>query len=725
MTYDRDKGEKALREGNGGDGKAIYYQKWRKDRHVSDLLKLLKILEDQKDYNYALNIINTLDKNEFRRENIALYSSLLLRRMGKYNEARNILKIALECNDIKDNLLLELARNFSASQQFEKAIGILEGLKGSNFNSFSIWFNLGVAYSNVNKIDNGLKAFTEANKINPYDEAAAANMIILLKETKQLDKAREAIDCLPAEINRKRSEILGAEAIVLMAEQKFEEAAIIFKSLCEKSPLETTNWLNYTACIRANKVTVDPYLIQRTALTINPNDSSLQHALLQSLCELGKQEQARLLISKIKTNDFIKKDLHLFNILFLSTSHQLLPADKLKNLVDKWEKQKLNEYTKEVYRDYIHEEYTNSKRKIKVGYLSSDYCNHPVARFIQPILENHDGSIIETWCIHTGPYWDNITEKIKSASDHWLDLSKFDDVKASRIIADQKLDILVELGGFTGNNRIGICLNKPAYIQMSYLGYPGPTYLRSVPWWIGDKYLFNGINERELKSHKLAYIEKGYMTFRRPLGCPPLKRIGEKNVRFGSLNHARKITVETISLWCSILKECIGSKLVLKSMSFRDLKEQEHIVNRFIKCGLHPSRLILVPYQDTFEDHLEAYNTIDIALDPIPYGGATTTAEALWMGVPVVCKKGNAMASNLAASIIASANCSDLIADDEKEYVAIAKKLFDEGIRTVEKRENLVKKINTSPLNDPRRVSKGLEKIYSRALLSEEGSFEL
>ena len=300
----------------------------------------------------------------------------------------------------------------------------------------------------------------KANELKPDDEVTAANLITLLKETKQVKKAREVIDDLPKTIDKKRAEILGAEAGVLMAEQRFGEAALILRDLCEKDPLQSSNWLNYVACIKANKVTVDPDSILRTALKLNPKNSSLQHAWLQSLCDIGKQKQAISLLSQLPIQEFLKKDIHLFNLLFLSTSQQLLPSEKLKTIVETWEKRQRNDLMKELYKDQIHDSYTKSKRKIRVGYMSSDFCNHPVARFLVPILETHDTSVIETWCIHTGNYWDQTTEKVKLSCEHWLELTGCDDERAARVVADQRLDILVELGGFTGENRIAICLRN-------------------------------------------------------------------------------------------------------------------------------------------------------------------------------------------------------------------------------------------------------------------------
>ena len=222
---------------------------------------------------------------------------------------------------------------------------------------------------------------------------------------------------------------------------------------------------------------------------------------------------------------------------------------------------------------------------------------------------------------------------------------------------------------------------------------------------------------------RLACIEDGYMTLPRPDNCPNINRVGEQKVRFGSLNHARKITDETINLWCKILAECSNSELILKSISFKHTKEQEEVIKRFEKYGIDRERLILLPYQDTYKIHLDAYNSIDIALDPIPYGGATTTAEAIWMGVPVICRKGNTMASNLAASILGSANCKQYIADDEENYIKIAKGIYEKGPRYRNDRLRFIEDIKKSALNQPRRVSKELENIYTCALLSKESIF--
>ena len=184
MAYLRAAGERALKEGNRKEAKATYRRLWLKERRGSDLIQLLKILQIEKDYNSAVSIIKELPQEAFKIKDISLQSSSILRETGRHRESIRIMEDSLQWNNDDPELLLELARNYSGNAQFGQAIKILEKLRDISPNSFSIWFNLGVAYSNSGQLGEGLKAFTHANSINPEDEVTAANRIVLLKENK-------------------------------------------------------------------------------------------------------------------------------------------------------------------------------------------------------------------------------------------------------------------------------------------------------------------------------------------------------------------------------------------------------------------------------------------------------------------------------------------------------------------------------------------------------------
>ena len=177
------------------------------------------------------------------------------------------------------------------------------------------------------------------------------------------------------------------------------------------------------------------------------------------------------------------------------------------------------------------------------------------------------------------------------------------------------------------------------------------------------------------EAHKLLEIKSGYMVFDPGGMLPtPIRDSGE-NFRFGSFNHARKLSNASIDLFCDVMRACPNSELVLKSISFHEEAEQTRVRRRFERAGLDPDRLIMMGWIEGGINHLQLYRHMDVALDPIPYGGATTTAEALWMGIPVVCLQGAGMVGRLSASLLHHAGLEGWIANNVDSYISIAKDL--------------------------------------------------
>jgi len=316
------------------------------------------------------------------------------------------------------------------------------------------------------------------------------------------------------------------------------------------------------------------------------------------------------------------------------------------------------------------------------------------------------------WALTSGPYDDWITDHLRHSVDHWLDLRFLGDLQAARVVADQRLDVLVEVGGYTGLSPVGLLAQRPAPVQLSYLGYPAPTYLRAVDGWIGDATLFGSLEGLDRTAHPLLMVEGGYMAFDPGGELPAPERCSAPRFRFGSFNHARKLTDATIALFCAVLEAVPEAELVLKSISFREKAEQQRVRARFEAAGLAPDRLVLLNWVEGGLNHLMRYREVDVALDPVPYGGATTTAEALWMGVPVVALAGAGMVGRLAASLLVHGNQGQWVAHSEQHYIAIAQALAAAGPRQAEQRIALRQHLQASPLADGARLSGELERIY-------------
>ena len=447
-------------------------------------------------------------------------------------------------------------------------------------------------------------------------------------------------------------DICKAIADLRIAEGDQVSASHHLAKLAANNPGRPEYWLNWSASLKGLKYTVAPTQILKQGLIFNPNDNNLWLALEQALCEMCKFETARKICDLRGVDADLNSNEKLFNRQFLSLSHSQTEdlCKTRQGWASHWEMVQKQQSYGPLYKDLIQE--PNEGRRLRVGYLSADFCNHPVGRFLIPVIKNHDRKKVEVWGISCGPHRDWISEQLQSYFDHWLDCQFHNDALAARLIADLRLDVLVELGGYTSGSRLGILVHRPAPIQLSYLGFPAPTYLNCIDGWLGDKVLFGGLSKTDRQAHTLLEIKGGYMVFDPGGTLPSPQRKTGKLFRFGSFNHARKLNDSTIDLFCKVLNACPNTELVLKSISFHERKERERTRQRFIKAGLDSDRLILLEWIEGGINHLQLYANMDVALDPIHDGGATTTAVALWMGVPVVSMLEDGMVGRLSASLL-------------------------------------------------------------------------
>ena len=218
-------------------------------------------------------------------------------------------------------------------------------------------------------------------------------------------------------------------------------------------------------CVKGLKYTVAPTQILKQGLIFNPNDNNLWLALEQALCEMCKFETARKICDLRGVDADLNSNEKLFNRQFLSLSHSQTEdlCKTRQGWASHWEMVQKQQSYGPLYKDLIQE--PNEGRRLRVGYLSADFCNHPVGRFLIPVIKNHDRKKVEVWGISCGPHRDWISEQLQSYFDHWLDCQFHNDALAARLIADLRLDVLVELGGYTSGSRLGILVHRPAPVN--------------------------------------------------------------------------------------------------------------------------------------------------------------------------------------------------------------------------------------------------------------------
>lgn len=361
------------------------------------------------------------------------------------------------------------------------------------------------------------------------------------------------------------------------------------------------------------------------------------------------------------------------------------------------------------------EEERRQPGRLKIGYISPDFCRHPVGGFIEPVLAAHDRDRFQVFCYSTTTRPDETTRRLAGLCEHWRDVSRdSDDMIAERMRFDA-IDILVELAGHTGGGRLPLVARKPAPVQVTWLGYPNTTGLRAIDYRFTDAYADPPGSTDALHVEKLVRLPQGFLCY-----CPPAitpepgesPSLANGSVTFGSLNNLSKVTDAVVAVWCRILAGVPGARLLLKAYGLSAASARQEMLARFARHGIGPDRLILLPPVASSEAHLATYRQIDIALDPFPYNGTTTTLEALWMGVPVISLTGSTHVSRVGLSILSRAGLADLVAASAEEYLAKAVALAGDAARRQVLRAGLRAQLRASPLLDGKTFTREVESAY-------------
>jgi len=357
-------------------------------------------------------------------------------------------------------------------------------------------------------------------------------------------------------------------------------------------------------------------------------------------------------------------------------------------------------------------------RRLRIGYLSPDLYTHSVAYFLEPILAHHDRAGFEPIVYSIRPNLDDTTRRLMALvggeKGGWRDLGAVDEEAIVQRIRADKIDILVDLAGLTGPNQLWLMARKAAPIQVTAIGYPNTTGLPAIDYRIIDS-ITDPPGSECLATETLLRLDPCFLCYSIPPDAPdpePPPSVAAGHVTFGSFNNCIKLSAPVLSLWSRILAAVPDSRLVLKSIQFKGPLFRDKYQQRCVEAGIDPARLDLVGRIESTSGHLGAYARLDIALDPFPYNGTTTTCEALAMGVPVVTLAGDRHASRVGASLLSAAGLPDLVATSQDDYLGIATALAADPGRLASLRTGLRPQLAASSLCDCPAYARRLEAAY-------------
>ncbi len=367
-----------------------------------------------------------------------------------------------------------------------------------------------------------------------------------------------------------------------------------------------------------------------------------------------------------------------------------------------------------------------SGRPLRIAWVTGDLTPHPVSRFLLGFLEASSGirrhqhhiiSVLDHGTETNRPLF----EQLPALEVH--DVSGIRDVKGVAAIRALQPDIAVDLSGWTGGNFMAGFLARLAPIQVNYLGYFASAGIPQMDIWLGDCELFPS-QTAEWHTEVLWRLPRPFLAWQPASALPEAVAAvtppPQGCIRFGSFNHNRKLSDCTLRLWGAVLQAVPGSTLVLKATAKDDYATQELLRRRMLRFGLDPERVHWLPLAPTPEEHLQQYRHIDIALDPIPNGGCTTTCEALWMGVPVITLEGATYVSRMSTAVLRGAGLGDWVCPSEGAYVQLACQRAADLIQLRSRRDRWRHQIVSSPLGDAADLMQHLEQafsaMYARAL---------
>jgi len=699
------------RQGDFQPAETLYRQILQQQPTHPDALHLLGIINAQNNQpQVAVELIQqAIQVDSF---NAGFYNSL-----GNVWWGQQQLEEALKCYQqaVALNPKLAEAHNglanvLNAQQQYAQAIASYRQAISLNPQYSEAYHNLGQILTNQGEIQAAIQCYQQLIASNPTNAQAYLAMSLIFKRQNKLIDATDWLQRAIA-FNPHFAEAHYHLGDIFRKQQRWQLAGEHYQQTLALQPNHLEAHHNLGVILEKQDKLTAAQACYRKAINLAPTTAAESYAgLAQIFKNQGLINDA---LAHYKSALAIKPNVEVFHnwLYALNLSPEI---DLTTQLI---EAQKFNEqYAKPliVEQQPLVNPHKSPKKILKIGYVSPDFHQHSVAFFLEPILAHHDREQFEIVCYYNQRQHDQMTRRLKSYVKHWVDCYHLSDHALAEKIRQDNIDILVDLAGHTADNRLLVFARKPAPIQVTYLGYPTTTGLTSIDYRITDHYVdVAGVND--VVSETPVKLPNSYFCYSPLPDSPPINELPtltQANITFGSFNNYAKITSEIKALWANLLQQLPHAQLLLKAKSLSDQKTLQQLQVEFAQLGVESQRLIILDYATSQQEHLAIYHQVDIALDTFPYNGATTTCEALWMGVPVVTLVGEKHASRMGLSILSTVGLNDLIASTPAEYLEISLKLANDLNQLQQLRQSLRERMQNSPLMNGAEFTRDLEMAY-------------
>jgi protein O-GlcNAc transferase len=665
---------------------------------------------------------------------------VLYSQSGRHDEAIDLIGQAIAVKDspiFHNNLGMaykNTGRFAEAEASFRRALALKADDPGAHF-------NLGCVLGDTDRREEAVAEFKRAVELAPGYAEALHNLGSVLQELKKPEEAEDAYRRALA-VNPDYAEACNNLAVVLKEQGNLEEAVSFYEHAVRINPDFMAAWNNlahalkrqgklkeataaYQRTIALDPKNADTYndlgvawkergfldeaiLCYEKAIELDPKHSSAYTNLANAFREQGRMADAiecyRRAIKETPSASYYS------NLLLSMVYASFISPEDIADTAREFGERLCDP----VQRRQSHANTREPERKLRIGYISADFCYHAVNYFFEPLLRAHDRQNFEIFGYSQTRKHDFVTERLKQRFDHWREIWGVEDEDVADMIEADKIDILVDITGHTGYNRLLVFAHKPAPVQVTWLGFPATTGVKAIDYRITDNYAEPAGMTEHLNVEKLWHLPTVFACYgsydKNPevIDHPPFEDNGY--ITFGCFNFFAKVTDEVLQTWSRIMAQVPDSRLLLEINGITSPVFRPQVEARLKAAGIPLERVILEPRKAANQYVL--YNRLDIALDPFPCAGGTTSFDTMWMGVPLVTLAGKHFVSRMGVTINTNAGMPELVAQNTDEYVRIASELALDRARLKALRHNLRSRVEKSPLMDNAAFARNMEAAY-------------
>jgi protein O-GlcNAc transferase len=566
--------------------------------------------------------------------------------------------------------------------------------------------NLGNALRHRKEFDAAITAYRQAIALKPDHAEFHNNLGSALHDRGDLP---EAIDTYQRAISLRPgyTDALCNLGAALKADHRLDAAIAAYRQAIAVQPDQAEAHYGLGAVLYAKGEIDNAIAVLRRAIELRPDYAEAHNNLGNALKDQGKIEVAvnayRQAVNANGENAAIHSNLIYALHYDPGADASIIAAEKAR-----WDQQHARPLQKLIQ---PHSNNRDPDRRLRIGYVSSDFYEHACAHFLLPLLQGHDPRNVELFCYADVHRPDAITQRMRQHSAHWHNTVGLSDEQVAGQVRRDEIDILIDAKLHTADNRLLIFARKPAPVSVSWLGCPGSSGLSAIDWYFGDPCL-NPTDQDEPVDPGQLFRLPYYWCYDplagRDIPVSNLPARGSGRITFGSLNNFCKVNEDVLELWAEVLRRVEPSRLLLLA---KPGSHRQWTADRFSRLGVNPARIEFAdPRPRT--DYLKLYHQIDLCLDTFPYNGHTTGLDSLWMGVPVITLAGQSAVSRVGCTHLSGLGLAELIAQTEGQFVNLAAALAQDLPRLEQLRSALRRRMKQSPLMDAAGFARNVESAY-------------